>query len=190
MISVIKAWNSVTGKKQNVNCSGNAIHVIDEEDAAIHQGEGYHFGQKLILAPDEQVVFAGITGPSRRVHFQGLDVEAVTGPIEINFHRNCQISSGTGVEQTTHNRRFDITSASQFKVFAEPTIIDSGDLVVPTANLAAEGIGGSSTPAGGNAFFHGFVLDYNTVSLLFLKNTSTASATLWANFTYHEPQHL
>ena len=186
---ILKAYNSVIGRSQNVKCSGNALHFISEEDASVHQGEGYHFGKKLEIPPGAQIHFGGIVGSNYRVHFQALNVVALTGPIEIDFRRNCEVASGSGTEQVTHNRRFDISGGSEHRIFADPTVVDSGELVIETANVASPSVGGSTLPAE-NAFFHGFILDTDTTALIFMRNTDTSTATVWANFTYQEPKHL
>lgn len=189
MIGVLKAWNRVLGKGQNVHATGNALHIIDEEDAATHQGEGFHIGRKFFVAPDEIVIFAGAVGADKRVHFQSFGLAATTGPIELDFYGDCEAQSGTGSLASPVNRRLDITSSSDMQVRFGVTLTNTGTLIVPTANLASPSIGGRQSGQD-QSFFHGFVLDNNKTYAIALKNTSVDSAELWANFSFNEPAYI
>lgn len=186
---VVKAWNTIIGGIQNVHASGNAIHTIDEEDAAIHQGEAFHFGKKIYLSPGGIAMLAGTVGSSRRIHFSNLSIAATTGPIEIGFYRDSAVQSGTGTIEVSHNRRLDITSGSQMVIKSGVTLTTTGEQVVLSANLATPSIAQNTSPSEAG-FFHGFVMDYNKTYSIGLKNLDTSTSTLWANFTYTEPRYL
>lgn len=172
-----------------MHSSGNAMHVIDEEDAAIHQGESYHFGKKIFLPPAGVAMLSGTTGSARKVHFQNLSIAATNGPIEISFYRDSTVQSGSGTIETPINRRFDITSSSQMIVRSGVTLTTTGTAVVLGANLATSTLGNNTNPSE-SGFFHGFVLNYNTTSAIGLRNTAVDTATIWANFAFHEPRYL
>lgn len=186
---VLRAWNSVIGGVQNVNATGNALHTIDEEDAAIHQGEGWSLGKKFSIPPGAASIFAGVVGPTGRVHFQDFSISATTGPIDIAYYKGSAISSGSGTEEFAINRRLDITSNSEMRIFSGVTLTTTGTLVVPTVNLASPALGGRTNPSGAG-FFHGYVMDYGQTYAIGMTNTSVDSATLWVNFIFHEPAYL
>lgn len=187
---VLKLWNRVINKAQNAHATGNALHILDEEDAAIHQGEGWTFGVKFTLPAASQTILTGVVGPTKRVHFQDFSLSADTGPIDVAYYKDSAISSGSGTEVFAVNRRLDITSNSEMRIFSGVTLTTTGTLVTPTVNLASPSIGGKTTPAGGG-FFHGYVMDYNTTYAIALTNLDGANdATLWANFIFHEPAYL
>jgi hypothetical protein len=187
--SIIKAWNTIIGGIQNVHASGNALHTLDEEDAAIHQGESYHIGEKVLLAPGAIVWFSGTTGSRYYVHFNNLSIAATVGPVEVTFYSGSQITSGSGSIGMVHNRRLDISSLSDTIIRLNPTVTTTGDLVFISANLATASIAQNTSPQEAG-FFHGFVLNRNSTYLIGLRNTYTSTATVWANFTYNEPIHL
>lgn len=186
MMSIIKAWNAILGRDQNVNATGNALHTLNEANAAIHQGEGFHFGRKFEMAPGAVVFFSG-TPNSYDVHFDGLALDADTGPIEIAFYRHSVVSSGTA--QSATNRKMAISSGSSMLIQQVATLTTTGDSVVPTVNLASPTIGGRSLPANATGMFDGFILASSETYLIGLHNTSADSATIWANFAFFEPTH-
>jgi len=186
---IVKAWNRVIGREQNVHATGNALHIIDEEDAAIHQGEGWGYGTKFFIPPAGTVIFAGVVGPTKRVHFQDFSISADTGPIDIAYYKDSVISSGTGTEQFAINRRLDLTTGSDMRIFSGVTLTTTGTLVVPTVNLASPTIGGKTNPLGAG-FFHGYVMAVNETYAISMTNTDTSTATIWANFIFHEPAYL
>jgi len=161
---ILKAFNRIIGEPQNVHATGNALHILDEEDAAIHQGEGWIFGSKFALAPAATTIFDGPTTPAKRVHFQDFSISATTGPIDISYFKDSVISSGTGAEVFAINRRFDITSSSDMRIFTGVTLTTTGTLVSVTANLASPAVGGRTNPTAAGVFPGYFI--YNEPSYI------------------------
>jgi len=187
MSNIIKAWNALIGREQNVHASGNALHTLNEANAAIHQGEAYHFGVRFVIPPSGVAFFSG-TPNSFSVHFDGLAVDADTGPVEINFYRHSTVASGTA--QGAHNRLMEISSSSSMVIQSVATITTTGELIVPTVNLAAPTLGGRSIPANAGGLFDGFILPSSETFLIGMLNTSVDSATIWANFNFFEPVNI
>lgn len=186
MLGILKAYNLLLSQSQNVHATGNALHTINEVNAAIHQGEGYHLGVKLALAPSQVAFFAG-TPNSFYAHFDGMSVDATAGPVEIDFYRGAEVASGT--QMFPINRRMDISSSSSMTVQQVVTLTTTGSLVTPAINLATTGFL-TQNPAGVTGLLDGFMLNKGETYLIGLHNTDTASAAIYVNFGFLEPQHV
>lgn len=184
---LIKAWNRILGREQNVVATGGALHTLQEWNAAVHHGYSYHYGTRFALPPGAVAFFAA-TPNSFNLHWEGLNVDALTGPIEIDFYKNTVVASGTQVLPT--NRNLEISSSSSTYVQQVATLTNTGDSVAPTANLASPTLGGRDIPSGNSGVFKGFILPTSGTFSVGMKNTSADSATMWVNFLFSEPRYL
>ena len=184
---LIKAWNERLGRAHNVHATGNALHVLNEANAATHQRESYHLGMKINLAPD-QVAFLAATPNSYYMHWNGLTLQADTGPVEVEFYGDVAVASGTPLSPV--NNWLEVTSSCSAEVVQVNVLTTTGTLVVPMVNLATPTLGGKTLPATETGLFDGFVLNRGSTYAVGMKNTSSDSASLWANFGFIEPKHI
>ena len=184
---MLKAYNAIIGKSQNVRATSNALHVLIEEQAATHDGYAYQFGVKFALAPSGVTFFAA-TPNSYHVHWIGLSVAAITGPVEIDFYKDSVVGSGT--QQFPYNRQLEVSSSCSARVEAVNVLTTTGTLVIPQVNLATEALGGRDNPASQGSLFSGFVLPSSGTYSVGLFNTSADSSDVWVNFAFTEPRNL
>lgn len=184
---LLRAYNKVLGRSQHVQATGNALHTLNEANAAIHQGEAYHFGSKFNIAPDGVALFSAIPN-SYKMHWDGLAIQSITGPVEINFYKNSEIGSSSILSAI--NRDLDISSGSSTVIHQVYTLTTTGDLVIPSANLATSTIGGKDVPGESAGLFDGLLLGRGKTYTVGLHNTSADSTTIWANFQFLEPGFL
>jgi hypothetical protein len=181
---IIKAWNSIIERSQNVRATGNALHVVNEDKAAVHEGYAYHYGAKISMAPGGVQFFAA-TPNSYDLHWVGLSVDAITGPIEINFYKGSVVGSGT--QAYPHNRQLNVTSSCSSRIEGVNVLTTTGTLVSPQVNLATDALGGRDAPNGNTALFAGFVLYAGDTYTVGFMNTSVDSSYVWVNFSFTEP---
>lgn len=124
---IIKGWNALTQREENIRSSGNAIKTTEEANERIHAGKMFTYTEIASLANLEESTILIVPNSGTDIHLKGLDVKA-SGTCSLKLYEGAFYnvdSLGTDVSSlaVNHNRQlgsavrdFNIYKNSYFDV--------------------------------------------------------------------------
>jgi len=169
---IIKAWNTVLGKDQNIQSSYNMVKTIDADHARIHDGKTFHYSEGFTTLANSMQTYLFIPGSDTSMHLRNFGFKSTDGPVHIELRENpfYDVNSlGTQVVPRNMNRGSD--NVSSVALYRNPftNVLSFGgelehDLIESSAGgpIKASGAGGGSgvtewvLPNNGNSYLLAF----------------------------------
>ena len=144
---VLKAWDALNGKLQNVKSHVNALYVQDQYHARVHEGIVYKHAEIHSLGNGGVHQLLLDCRSASNVNLRTFNYNVTNGPCKVYFWENSSVSA-FGSEVNVINLHRDYSDDANMKVFEGFTIADTGTFV-DEAIIESAG-GGSVKAAGGD----------------------------------------
>ena len=188
---IVKAWNAILNREQNVRASFNALKIIETEHERIHAGKSWAQKDEHVLPPLSTGYYAVKVNSdfSGQIHLRNLGFTANNGPIKLHFYEDTFINvNSLGTELPLRNLNRNYSDNCDARLYAG-TYVNVNSLGTHLDFIFEPAAAPGNQPAGSdvsNALLE-WVLDKDKWYAIQMQNThATNSATLESQFMVYD----